>query len=109
MRMPSCCRAPRFYGIDRVYVIGDDDILEERVVRVVASARDTVTIASGILPGERVVSSPLRGAGEGDKVLPTLPLGTSGTFDEDEAIADSIDDAAAGREVADQVSTRGKL
>ncbi len=95
------------YGIDRVYVIGDDDILEERVVRVVASARDTVTIASGIVPGERVVSSPLRGAGEGDKVLPSLPMGGSTTFDEDEAIADSIDDAAAGREVAEQVSTRG--
>ena len=95
------------YGVDRVYVISEDDTLEERVVRVVSSARDTVTIASGVSPGERVVSSPLRGAGDGDKVLPTDQLGGPTLSDEDEAIAESIDDAAAAREVAERVSSRG--
>lgn len=95
------------YGIDRVYVIGAGDVLEERAVRVVSSARDTITIASGINPGERVVTSPLRGAGSGDKVLPTDPLDGSSRSAEDEAIAESLDDAAAASEVAEKVSSRG--
>ncbi len=61
------------YGRDQVYVIKDDDTVESRTVTVVASDRDTVTIASGVNAGERVVTSPLRGASDGDKVLPTDP------------------------------------
>ncbi|MEL7492320.1 MAG: efflux RND transporter periplasmic adaptor subunit, partial [Pseudomonadota bacterium] len=61
------------YGRDQVYVIKDDDTVESRTVIVVASDRDTVTVASGVNAGERVVTSPLRGASDGDKVLPTDP------------------------------------
>jgi RND family efflux transporter MFP subunit len=61
------------YGRDTVYVIGADDLLEKRVVDVVSADKDTITIAGGIEPGERVAISPLRGASEGDKVIPTDP------------------------------------
>ncbi len=58
------------YGRDQVFVINDDNTLDERRVSVVTSARDTVTIAQGVSPGERVATSPLRGAGDGDSVQP---------------------------------------
>ncbi|MEM8771424.1 MAG: efflux RND transporter periplasmic adaptor subunit [Pseudomonadota bacterium] len=61
------------HGRDEVYIINAEDTLERRRVRVVSSDRDTITIASGLNPGERVVTSPLRGASEGDKVVPTDP------------------------------------
>lgn len=64
------------YGRDKVYVIGDDNTLIERTIEIVSSDRDTITLASGINSGERVVISPLRGAGEGDEVAPTDPLNT---------------------------------
>ncbi len=54
-------------------MIADDDTLSKRVVEVVSAERDTVTIMSGVAPGERVATSPLRGADEGDKVNPTDP------------------------------------
>ncbi|MBL4620444.1 MAG: efflux RND transporter periplasmic adaptor subunit [Marinicaulis sp.] len=61
------------YGRDVIYVIASDDTLQQRTVGVVSSDRDTITIASGIEPGDRIVTSPLRGAGDGDKVSPTDP------------------------------------
>lgn len=61
------------YGRDTVYVIGADDLLEKRVVDIVSADKDTITIAGGIEAGERVATSPLRGAAEGDKVIPTDP------------------------------------
>ena len=59
------------YGRDKVYVIGDDDVLTERTVRIAADSKDTITVVEGIADGERVVTSPLRGAGDGSKVAPT--------------------------------------
>lgn len=59
------------HGRDAVYVIGEDDVLERRRVQVVSSDKDTFTVASGLTPGERVVTSPLRGADDGDTVTPT--------------------------------------
>lgn len=61
------------YGRDRVYVISDAGVLEERQVVIVASDRDTITLASGVAPGERIAASPLRGAGDGDTVTPVDP------------------------------------
>ena len=58
------------YGRDRVYVVGANNILEERTVTIVATDRDSMTIVDGITAGERIVVSPLRGAGDGDEVLP---------------------------------------
>jgi len=62
------------YGRDRVYTIADDDTLAEHQVAIVSTDRDTITIASGLNEGDRVVTSPLRGAGDGDKVSPADPL-----------------------------------
>ena len=62
------------YGRDTVYTIAADDTLVERRVEIVSTDRDTITIASGLQNGERVVTSPLRGAGQGDKVSPADPL-----------------------------------
>lgn len=61
------------HGRDAVYVITDNDTLERRTVQVVSSDKDTFTVASGINPGERIVTSPLRGADDGDAVTPTDP------------------------------------
>ena len=73
------------YGRDQVFIVNAEDTLEERTVEIVATDRDTITIASGVAPGDRVVTSPLRGAGEGDKVDPSDPLDpTSGSVKSDE-------------------------
>lgn len=61
------------YGRDTVYVINEDNLVEERTVSVVSAERDTVTITSGVSAGERVATSPLRGAAPGDEVTPTDP------------------------------------
>lgn len=61
------------YGRNMVYVINGDDTVQPRTVNVVSADKDTITISSGVEPGERVVTSPLRGASEGDKVTPTDP------------------------------------
>ncbi|MFQ5563279.1 MAG: efflux RND transporter periplasmic adaptor subunit [Parvularculaceae bacterium] len=99
------------HGRDGVYVIADDGALERRTVSVVSSARDSVTIIAGVSPGERVVTSPLRGAGEGDKVTPSLPIAPSGADSdtEDEAIAETADDEATASEVAEAVKDGGRL
>jgi len=78
------------YGRDIVYVIKRDNTLEERKVIVVSADRDTITLAGGVAEGERVVTSPLRGAKGGDKVTPTDPAslpGAGARDKEDEAIA----------------------
>ncbi|WP_428409875.1 efflux RND transporter periplasmic adaptor subunit [Hyphococcus sp.] len=62
------------YGRDTVYTIAEDDTLVERKVEIVSTDRDTITLASGVADGERVVISPLRGASPGDKVSPADPL-----------------------------------
>lgn len=62
------------YGRDKVFVIADDDTLTERTVSIVSSDRDSIILAGGISVGERVTISPLRGAGNGDKVFPADPL-----------------------------------
>ena len=97
------------YGADNVYVIGDDNKLDRRTVNVVASNRNTITIAGGVNNGERVVTSPLRGAGNGDAVSPVDPNENTGAGgnDEDSAIAESIDDRAAAEEAAESVGGRG--
>jgi RND family efflux transporter MFP subunit len=69
------------HGRDIVYVVGDGDILEQRQVRVVSADRDTIIVVDGVNEGERVVTSPLRGAGEGDEVEPTDPIGAANERD----------------------------
>jgi len=80
---------PALYGRDTMYVINDDDTLSERTVTVIAAGRDTVTISSGISDGEKVAASPLRGKGNGEKVMPSDPTATNSNtgIDEGQAIA----------------------
>jgi RND family efflux transporter MFP subunit len=59
------------YGRNTIYVINPDNILDTRNVTVVSADKDTITISSGVASGEKIVSSPLRGAKAGDKVTPT--------------------------------------
>lgn len=81
------------YGRDTVYVINDDDTLDARTAAIVSADKDTITLASGVGEGERVVTSPLRGAKEGDKVSPTrttdIPGATKGD-PENEAVAKTV-------------------
>lgn len=72
------------YGRNTVYIIREDNTVEKRTVSLVSSGRDTITIASGVEPGERVITSPLRGASEGDEVTPTDPadISSAGTSPE---------------------------
>ncbi len=73
------------YGRDTVYTISEDDMLVEHKVDIVSTDRDTITIASGLNTGDRVVISPLRGAGAGAKVSPADPLdNTPGAIKSDE-------------------------
>lgn len=85
------------YGRDIVYVIKSDDTLEERKVAVVSADRDTITISGGVASGERVVTSPLRGAKGGDKVTPTDPSDLPGATrrdEESEAVASAVREGA---------------
>lgn len=73
------------YGRNTIYTINADDTLEARTVDIVSTDRETITVASGLSAGERVVISPLRGAGAGDKVSPADPLNpTPGSKKSDE-------------------------
>lgn len=69
-------RIPRaaLHGRNEIYVIGKNDILEKRVVAIASAERDTIIVSSGLKSGERVVTSPLRGADAGTKVSPQDPL-----------------------------------
>jgi RND family efflux transporter MFP subunit len=81
------------YGRDTVYVIKADDTLDARTVSIVSADKNTITLASGIADGERVVTSPLRGAKEGDKVSPTKTTdipGASARNEESEAVAKTV-------------------
>ncbi len=81
------------HGRNEVYVILDGDVLERREVRIVSSDRDTVTVAGGLSEGERIVTSPLRGAGDGDKVTPTDP---NARLDDAELTASAVSPVTSG-------------
>lgn len=68
-------RIPRsaLYARNDIYVIGKDDILEKRAVVIASAERDMVIVIDGLKPGERVVTSSLRGAEAGAKVAPQDP------------------------------------
>ncbi|MEK7266213.1 MAG: hypothetical protein AAB227_08960, partial [Pseudomonadota bacterium] len=63
--------------------------LIERKVTLASADKDTITLAGGVKDGERVVTSPLRGAKGGDKVAPTETTDIPGAAraDEDERAA----------------------
>lgn len=67
------------YGTDTVYVIAEDNTIDKRTVNIVSDERDTITITGGVQSGERVATSPLRGAGDGDTVSPADPAAIPGS------------------------------
>lgn len=55
---------------DKVYVINDENRLEIRTVDVISTSADQVLVASGVAPGEQVVTSTLPNAVDGMEVEP---------------------------------------
>ncbi|MCK5747598.1 MAG: efflux RND transporter periplasmic adaptor subunit, partial [Oricola sp.] len=87
------------YGRDTVYTISADNTLVQHKVEIVSTDRDTITLASGVAPGDRIVTSPLRGAEAGDVVSPVDPLETTpGSVTNDEP-------SPAARSTAQNVSS----
>jgi RND family efflux transporter MFP subunit len=86
------------YGRNSVYVIREDDTIEERTVAIVSADKDTITLAGGLDVGERVVTSPLRGARSGDKVSPaeatSIPGATRAGDEESAAVAEAVREGA---------------
>lgn len=52
-------------GVDEMYIARENDTLEIRRVNVATSSRSRVVLTGGVLPGERVIISPVRGAADG--------------------------------------------
>lgn len=81
------------FGRNTVYVIGAEDRINAREVIVLAADKDTITLSGGLETGERVVTSPLRGARDGDKVTPTdrtsIP-GATRDGEEEETVAEAV-------------------
>lgn len=61
------------YGRDTIYVIASGDKIEKRTVTIASAERDQIIVSAGLKVGERVVTSPLRGADVGDTVKPVDP------------------------------------
>lgn len=82
------------FGRNTVYVIGAEDRISAREVIVIAADKDTITLAGGLESGERVITSPLRGAKGGDKVTPTeataIPGATRDGDEETGAVAEAV-------------------
>jgi len=95
-------------GANQIYVAERDGTLSVREVDVIDSNPERVVVASGVSQGERVITSPVRGAVEGMAVRALGPDGepldpepeddTEGDASEDEsAVADQAAQTAAGR------------
>lgn len=84
------------YGRDVVYVIAADDTLSRRTVSVVSAERDQIIIVDGVQSGERVATSPLRGADDGAAVAPVDPLEADPDIAEDPPPPEAPPTLAAG-------------
>ncbi|WP_306252650.1 efflux RND transporter periplasmic adaptor subunit [Parvularcula sp. IMCC14364] len=79
-------------GENQVYVVTAEDELEIRPVNVASTDRDRVVLTGGLAAGERVVTSPVRGAADGmkvDIVDPDAPETPDVTEEAEEALADN--------------------
>ena len=63
-------------GKDKVFVANDDKTLSIKTVKVAASTKRQAVITLGLLPGENVITSPVRGVAEGMKIEPTNKAST---------------------------------
>lgn len=81
------------FGRNTVYVIGAEDRISAREVAVISADKDTITLAGGLEYGERVVTSPLRGAKDGDKVTPTETTAIPGAARDGDKESDTVAEA----------------
>ncbi len=81
------------FGRNTVYVIGEENRIVARDVVVLAADRDSITVSGGLEAGERVVTSPLRGAKGGDKVTPTDATAIPGAKRDGDEEADTVAEA----------------
>ena len=93
-------------GADQIYVAEPDGTLSVRQVTVIDSTPQRVVIASGVSQGERVITSPVRGAIEGMAVraldqngdpLDPEPEDDDSADSDESAVADQAVQTAAGR------------
>lgn len=93
-------------GADKIYVAERDGTLSIRQVEVIDSNPDRVVLASGVSEGERVITSPVRGAVEGMAVralgpdgepLDPEPSQDDASERDESAVADQAAQTAAGR------------
>lgn len=61
-------------GTDKVFIAKDDSTLSIRTVKVAASDRTQVVITAGLSDGERVITSPVKGAAEGMRIAVATTL-----------------------------------
>lgn len=81
------------FGRNTVYVIGAEDRISAREVIIIAADKDTITLGGGLESGERVITSPLRGAKDGDKVTPTESTAIPGATRDSDAEAETVAEA----------------
>jgi RND family efflux transporter MFP subunit len=84
------------YGRDSVYVIRADNTLEKRTIVVASAERDRIVVSGGLDGGERIVTSPLRGADEGDTVAPVDPKKPDRPTIDEPTPASATDEAMGG-------------
>ncbi|PWE18824.1 efflux RND transporter periplasmic adaptor subunit [Marinicauda salina] len=89
-------------GENQVYVAEPDGTLSIRNATVINTTADQVVLASGVEAGERVVTSPVRGAADGMSITPLGPDGqpldeTDAESDDDEAEGEQTSEAAVAR------------
>ncbi|XBQ16183.1 MAG: efflux RND transporter periplasmic adaptor subunit [Oceanicaulis sp.] len=91
-------------GADKMYVAEEGGVLSVRQVEVIDSSPERVVVASGVSAGERVITSPVRGAIDGMAVRaldadgkPLDPEPEAGPEEETEATVAGAQTAAAGR------------
>jgi len=88
-------------GANQIFVAEPDGTLSIRDVTVVDSSAERVVVTSGVQRGERVVTSPLRGAAQGMLVR---ALDANGQPLDPEPETDSDDEAGASEAVAEQTN-----
>ena len=90
LTIPNSVVIPRtaLRGDDRVFVAKGDDTLEIRPVTVASSSRDRAVLTAGLSPGEMVITSPVRDAGNGMKIKAVEQASLSDSGDELAAISE---------------------
>ncbi len=66
-------------GTNQVYAVDDTNALRVKTVTVAYSNRDKAILTSGLMPGETVITSPVRGAADGMMVSPVDEIEARGT------------------------------